>query len=150
MSTSKFSPGFRLSLFDVLILCAGLIGTVVLGAQIWWAGMMVGFVVLHFFFFCNVFRISRAPELIWASAFIALAGATILTEFPGWIATVTIALFLSSFLIWRETKREDYHGICWERWNPMLEDWWQVRYARSNDKDIAAGQPHPGSESKSG
>lgn len=132
MGTSTFSPGFRLSLFDVLILCAGLIGSIILGTQISWAGMIVGFVVLHFFLFCNVFRMSRPPELLWASAFIGLAGATILIEFPGWIATPIIAIALSSFLIWRETKREDYHGICWKRWNPSLPDWWESRHVTTN------------------
>lgn len=133
MNRSTFSPGFRLSLFDVLILVVGLIGAVVLGLQIWWAGMIVGFVVLHFFLFCNVFRISRPPELIWAMAFVGLAGSTIATEVPGWIATVAIALLLSSVLIWRETKREDYHGICWKRWNPKLPDWWKSHKLATND-----------------
>ena len=91
MGTSTFSPGFRLSFFDVVILFAGLIGAIVLGVQIWWAGMIIGFVVLHFFLFCNVFRISRPPELVWAAVFIVLSGFTILTEYPGWIATPIIS-----------------------------------------------------------
>ncbi len=146
MAKSKFNPGFRLSVFDVFILCAGLIGAFIFGAKIWWGGMIVGFVVLHFFLFCNVFRISRPPELIWAFVFTMLAGATILTEFPGWIATPIIAIALSSFLIWRETKREDYHGIYWERWNPSLPDWWESRHETSNGEQVGPDQPPTRSE----
>lgn len=136
MGASRFRPGFRLSLFDIVILCAGVMGSAFAGLQLWWAGMIVGLVVLHFFLFCNVFRISRAPELIWAAAIVALAGATILTDYPGWIATPILAVALSSFLIWRETKREDYHGVCWKKWNPGLPDWWQARQKNNNGEPL--------------
>jgi hypothetical protein len=128
MAKPTFNPGFRLSFLDVLILCAGLIGSIVLGLQTGWAGFVVMLVVLHFFLFCNVFRISRPPELIWAAAFVVLGGATILTEFPGWIATMVISVALSSHLIWRETRKPHYHGICWKKWNPALPDWWDAQH----------------------
>ena len=131
MTTPTFSPGFRLSLFDVLILLGGLMGSIALGMRIWWAGMVVALVVVHFFLFCNVFRISRPPELIWAAAFVALAGSTIVTGLPGWVATPVLAVALSTFLIWRETRKADYHGICWKRWNPGLPDWWETHRGRN-------------------
>ena len=110
----------------MVILITGLIGAIILGLQIWWAGLSIGLVVLHFFLFCNVFRISRFSELIWAGTFIVLAGTTILTEYLGWIATSVLAITLSSFLIWRETKKDNYHGIFWKAWNPTLPDWWKT------------------------
>ena len=128
MDNSDFKPGFRISAFDIVILCAGIIGSGVLAEMIWWAGFAVGFVVFQFFLFCNVFRISRAAELVWAAVFVALAGATIITEFPGWIAAIVASIALSSCLIWRETKREDYHGICWKRFNPNLPERWKARH----------------------
>lgn len=140
MAHPTFSPGFRLSLVDILILFVGLIGAVFLGSQILWAGLIIGFVVLHFFLFCNVFRISRPPELIWASVFVAFAGITIFTGFPGWVVTFTAAIILSAFLIWRETKREDYHGIYWEQWNPSLPDWWESRQTNANGEPDKAAQ----------
>ena len=143
MGTSTFSPGFRLSSFDVVILVAGLIGALLLGAQIWWAGLIIGFVALHFFLFCNIFRISRVPELIWAVAFVVLAGLTILTDFPGWLATSVIAIALSSFLIWRETKKPDYHGVCWEKWNPSLPSWWESHNTTTNGEQDATPNARP-------
>src|SRR6476646_9700374 len=83
----RFKPGFQLSVLDVIVLIAGTWGSWFMGREVWWAGVMVGFVVGHFFLFCNVFRISRASELIWAAAVVILSGATIAMGFPGWPAT---------------------------------------------------------------
>ena len=124
MNEARFRPGFRLSVFDGVILLAGLIGGLVAGRQAWWAGATVGFVVLHFFLFCNVFRIPRVPELIWAGVFLVLAGSTILFEVPGWGMTFGLSLVCSSALIWKATRRKDYHGVFWERRNPGLREWW--------------------------
>ncbi len=124
MTNRQFKPGFRISIYDAMILCAGTVGGILIGTNIWWAGFSVAFVLLHFFLFCNVFRISRSPELIWAGAFILLAGSTILTGLPGWIVAILCSLALSSYFIWRETKKHSYHGIFWEQWNPDLRSWW--------------------------
>jgi hypothetical protein len=99
-------------------------GGILLGTNIWWAGFAVAFVVLHFFLFCNVFRISRSAELFWAGAFLLLAGSTLLTGLPGWVAVILGSIALSSYFIWRETKKPSYRGICWKQWNPDLRGWW--------------------------
>jgi len=122
--TQEFKPGFRISIIEGMILCAGIVGGSLLGKYIWWAGFAVAFVVLHFFLFCNVFRIRRSPELIWAGVFLLLSGSTILTGLPGWVAAILGSIALSSYFIWRESKDPSYHGVCWERWNPDLRSWW--------------------------
>lgn len=124
MSKPSFSPGFFISLVDIVVLFAGLIGAISLGFQAWWAGFIIGFVVFHFFLFCNVFRIPRASELIWAFVFFVLAGSTILTNTPGWSVTFIASMVLSSFLVWKATKGDAYHGICWRIWNPNLKERW--------------------------
>lgn len=120
-----FKPGFRLSVPDVLVLLAGGAGAWLLWRELWWAGLVVAFVVGHFFFFCNVFRIARGPELVWAGTFVLLCSATILTEFPGWTMTITLSLLLTLMLIVREMRRPSYHGIGWQRVNPDLRRWWE-------------------------
>ena len=127
--TATFAPGFRLSRFDILILSTGIIGSAFAATQAWWAGAIIGFVVLHFFLFCNVFRIARKPELIWAAAFLLLAGSTILTGVPGWITAFPLSGALSIFLIWKETKNPGYHGIAWNHWNPNLPTWWEQKHS---------------------
>lgn len=124
-SDTSFKPGSRLSLFDVVVLIAGMIGAFVVGTQVWWAGLVIGFVVGHFFLFCNVFRIARKPELIWAAVFTVLTGSTVLTGMPGWIATFALSFFVAVVLIYLETKKPHYHGIGWQRINPGLREWWE-------------------------
>ena len=125
---STFKPGFRISLFDVVMLIAGMIGAVVAGSQVWWAGLVIGFVVGHFFLFCNVFRIARKPELIWAAVFVVLTSSTVLTQMPGWTVTFILSFLVAVVLIYLETKKPHYHGIGWQRINPGLREWWNTNH----------------------
>jgi hypothetical protein len=131
MSQPSFRPGFQFSTLDFVVLCLGAVGAYLLGTVMWWAGAAVVFVVLHFFLFCNVFRITRASELIWAATFLLLSPLTLLTNLPGWPMFFIACVCLSTFLIWRETKQKHYHGICWQRWNPGLPEWWEDNDRRS-------------------
>ncbi len=122
-----FSPGFRISMRDALILSGGVAGTIMLGSKLWQAGVIVGFSVGHFFLFCNVFRIERKPELYWAAVFISLTTATVATGFPGWTGTLGVSLAVSASLIVLEMRKPSYHGIGWKHINPNLRTWWQER-----------------------
>lgn len=125
--TRDFTPGFRLSAQDVVVLALGLAGTWALSLHVaWWAGLIVGFVVGHFFLFCNVFRISRAAELLWAAVFVMLSGATLITEHPGWPVTIPVSLLLTVALVVLEMRKPSYHGIAWQRINPLLHTWWEA------------------------
>jgi hypothetical protein len=87
----------------------------------------VGFVLGHFFLFCNVFRIPRRSELIWAASFVFLCVSTITTGIPGWTWTIIISLVVTVMLIWMEMKKPSYHGILWKQINPGLQEWWEKR-----------------------
>ncbi|OAI57177.1 hypothetical protein AYO49_02635 [Verrucomicrobiaceae bacterium SCGC AG-212-N21] len=123
---STFAPGFRFSLLDLFVLVAAAVGTWLVGRELWWAGMLIGFVVGHFFLFCNVFRISRGAELVWAGIFLVLAGTNIATDFPGWPVTFAATLITTIMLIAREMRQPWYHGIAWQRFNPNLCTWWEA------------------------
>src|ERR1022692_2647369 len=111
MQHANFAPGFRLSLTDVLMLVVGTIGALALGFITWWGGFVVGFVLAHFFLFCNVFRLARPLELAWSGAFVLLAVGTVALEFPGWIITASISLCISILVIVVEMRKPSYHGI---------------------------------------
>lgn len=127
----EFRPGFRFSKFDGAVLGVGAvlaIGIVGFGQPL--AAGVVAFVLGHFFLFCNVFRIARTPELIWAVAFFALATAAMLSDRPlfAWSLAFGLSIGIAAILITRETRQPHYHGIGWQRINPRLQDWWnQVR-----------------------
>lgn len=124
MKDPDFKPGFRLAAFDIAVLVAG--GALGLGAwstQPLFSGI-IAFSVGHFFLFCNVFRIRRSYELIWAAVFVFLCLINRWIGQPGWPAIFGVSAVLSGSLIARSTRLIDYHGILWKRFNPGLEDWW--------------------------
>jgi hypothetical protein len=118
----KFSPGFRFSLIDSAVLAAGIALAVIGTKEIAIISLAA---VGHFFLFCNVFRMSRIPELIWAGAFVILSYCTLSMGKPTWMLTVGSAIALAAALIFREMKKPYYHGILWRRVNPDLPEWWK-------------------------
>jgi len=83
MNLAAFAPDFRFSVVDGFVLVGGVAGTIVLSIFAWWEGFAIGFVIAHFFLFCNVVRMARRLELLWGGVFVALAGATIAIGTPG-------------------------------------------------------------------
>ena len=54
----KFQPGFRLSMSDVIVLVVGAVACAYAMTVDRWFGIAIAFVVLHFFLFCNMVRMS--------------------------------------------------------------------------------------------
>jgi hypothetical protein len=124
MNPAEFSPGFRLSKVDVIVLIVGTCLTVVLGEITWWWGLVVGYVLAHFFLFCNFIRASRPLELAWSGFFIILASGTILFNVPDWTISIAASLCATIVVVWMELRKPSYHGIGWKRINPGLREWW--------------------------
>ena len=137
---SRFRPGFRWSAVDALVLLAGAGGTALLWPHSRELAFICSFVVGHFFLFCNVFRIGRLPELVWAGVFLLLASGTLLAGTPSLFTTASSTLFLSLGLIMREMRLPRYHGVLWQKVNPGLPQWWQSRRT-----DGTAPRPSSGS-----
>jgi hypothetical protein len=121
-----FTPGFRFSVLDAVVLAAGAVGSAFMFSEAPAAALVLACVIGHFFLFCNVFRISRLPELIWAAVFVMLAAATVLTEEPGWSITFGGSFLVALVLIYLEMRKPSYHGIGWRRINPHLRQWWET------------------------
>ena len=118
-----FDPGFRLSLIDILVLLSGAGGAWVLYPHNPNLSIGVAFVVAHFFLFCNIIRMSRIPELIWAFSFIMLSWLSLQFEFLAWNNVLYFSVLITLVLILREIRRPCYHGVLWRRLNPQLPDW---------------------------
>jgi hypothetical protein len=123
-----FRPGFRLSSTDIAVLAAGAVGALLVGRLEFWFGLVIAFVVLHFFFFCNVFRMPRTLEFIWAALFLLLIGSTVTTQQPGWTISFVLALIGAAVLVLFQMSRPSYHGVGWRYINPQLPQWWQARH----------------------
>lgn len=124
----EFRPGFRFSLLDAGILLAGIATVCCAPKEI---ALVTATAVGHFFLFCNVFRISRGPELTWAALFVMLSSSTMTTGRPPWGITISAACGLAAILICRELKLPSYHGVFWKKFNPSLADWWRENRERS-------------------
>lgn len=133
MSNAIFAPGFRLSIIDVLVLVVGTAAIIFLSMYIWWWGFVPAFVLAHFFLFCNVMRMARPLELIWAVVFVGLAGATIATDSPGWLVTAVASLLVTVVVVIVEMRKPSYHGVGWQWINPGLTAWWQANVAKRDD-----------------
>lgn len=120
-----FCPGFRLSVRDIVVLVFGAIASILAARVELWMGAVIGFTVGHFFLFCNVFRMARTLELIWAAIFLGLAGSSILYQVPVWYITFSVSLLATVVLVIVQIRKPSYHGIYWKRINPNLPQWWE-------------------------
>lgn len=129
-STADFVPGFRLSRVDIAVL---VIGAAV--AAVFWRNdpllsCIVTWVVGHFFLFCNVVRMNRRFELIWAGFFAAVMAVSLATGVvASWLAFVMSA-GVTVVLVLLEMRRVDYHGVFWRELNPGLPEWWEANRRR--------------------
>lgn len=129
MKECVFAPGWRFSVVDGIVLVIGLVAVSALAVVVWWWGFVVGFVLAHFFLFCNVIRMARPLELIWAGVFVVLVGATITIDFPGWLLTASVSLLTTVLVVIVEMRKPSYHGLGWQWINPNLRSWFESRKA---------------------
>ena len=108
---SRRPSGFRFSAADALIIAAG--------APVTWLAWRVDrelavlppVVLIHFFLFCNVFRIRRSYELIWAAAFVVNLTAWAASGEIPWPAVLLVQSPVTVAVIAAEVRGERYHGV---------------------------------------
>lgn len=124
---AEFRPGFRLSRVDLAALVLGGGAAYGLFSEAAWLSGIILFTLGHFFLFCNVLRMARRYELLWAGTFLLLAGSTLLWAQPGWRGTYLGSACATVLLALRQLRHPAYHGIAWQRVNPNLPLWWQAQ-----------------------
>lgn len=132
-----FRPGFRFAATDAVVLLVGAVGA----AMAWRIEPAIGIAVLlpvaMFFVFCNVVRMVRTLELVWAFAHAVGCAWRIQCGWPAWPWIVGGSLGLAMVLVGLQLRRADYHGIAWQRVNPSLPAWWEERGSRPGRADQA-------------
>jgi len=119
--------GFRFSIIDAAALTAFaivIVGLRFLGVGLWW---LVAIVAVHFFLFCNVFRVIRRRELIWVTLFLLNLGFWLLLGRLDWFSVLACQLPVSVGVIAWELKTPRYHGIFADRLNTHLQDYLEGR-----------------------
>src|SRR5215831_8577761 len=115
--------GFRFSVVDAVALGAFAGLTLVLhylAADVWW---LVIIVASHFFLFCNVFRLRRSREMIWAGLFVLNAAFWLLAGHLDPVHILACQVPATLALIAWEIRSARYHGIAADRLNPRLNDY---------------------------
>jgi len=125
MRETKFQPGFRLSIVDAAVLLLGIFGSLWFWPRTPWLGFAIAFVVGHFFFFCNVFRVSRGLELLWTAGYLLITFFTLRFHPTEWRSMALLPLVMTALVIRSEIRKPSYHGIGWRRLNPRLTEWWK-------------------------
>ena len=133
MGKRTFAPGFRLSPLDVVVLIAGAVGAFVASGTNPWFGIAIAFVVGHFFLFCNVLRMPRPLELVWAAAFCVLAAGAILLRVPSWPLALGLSLAITISVACVHLRHPSYHGVGWRTLNPRLPQWWAQHIEQSTE-----------------
>lgn len=120
-----FAPGFRIDAKDVVVLVIGAVSsTYVLRIDAFLA-LVIAFALGHFFLFCNVLRMARYLELIWATVFVLLCASTIALGQPHPALAVSGVLLTTLLVSVLQLRSPSYHGIAWQRVNPGLVQWWE-------------------------
>src|SRR3954451_5478253 len=107
-TVARRSWGLRFSMLDACALAA--LGTVAavlysLDNSLWWVVVMVG---VHFFLFCNVFRVLRRRELIWAAIFISNVGMWLLLGRLAWFNVLILQWPVSTGILAWELSTSRY------------------------------------------
>lgn len=84
---------------------------------------LVAIVAGHFVLFCNIFRVARRRELIWAALLVSNVGLWLLLGRLDWFNVLACQLPVSVAVITWEIKARRYHGILADRLNPRLNDY---------------------------
>lgn len=113
--------GFRLSFLDVLVLllaCAFLALMQPEGdSPVWGLAVVLG----HFFLFCNVFRIHRRKELLWAGAFLVNVAFWVKEGRIDWSGVLPVQSPVTLGVIVWEMRGPWYHGVLARRINARLD-----------------------------
>lgn len=107
-----------------MVLVAGAVGTAMAWRVDPWLGTAVLLPVAMFFVFCNVVRMVRRLELVWAAAYVAAVLARQGIGWPSWSWLVAGSVVIAVGLVVLQLRRPDYHGVGWRHCNPQLPAWW--------------------------
>jgi len=119
----QFKPGFRLSAIDIIFIAIAILFCIYFFNIAKSISYIIGIVVGHFFLFCNIARMSRTPEIIWAVFFTLFTILSLKFNLVPLSLVFLASIVLSIMLVFLETRKPSYHGILWQKLNPNLENW---------------------------
>lgn len=115
--------GLRLSKLDCFVIVFSVVATVALWRFTNGYSLIGMLVVAHFFLFCNVFRIPRTPELVWAGAFLSVCLTLLVCDELHPLILAVAILPVTVLVLAYSIRLPTYHGVFANHLNPRLEDY---------------------------
>jgi len=115
------TAGFRFSKFDAGVLVGtGVIAALAAAFSPAFAALIL-FVLLHFFLFCNVFRVRRTKEIAWAVVLIFNMMVWIAAGSFLWWGIALLQLPVTVLVVVLEMRSPTYHGVGARAINKQLD-----------------------------
>jgi hypothetical protein len=108
--------GFRFSAIDAVTFATGAVATVIAWLVVGPYSLLLPFVLLHFFLFCNTFRLGGERDLVWIGTLVV--NACFWNPLTSPAVHIMIQLAITAALIAHCVFGRNYHGIACERINP--------------------------------
>lgn len=126
--TSHPLYGFRLSRVDLIVVSLTMIASFEITRRDLPFAWILACVVGHFFLFCNVFRVRRSYELMWAAVFLLNVAYWMAFHLSlEWLPPLLTQLPFTIAVIAAEIRSPQYHGTFAEKWNPRLDEYLAAR-----------------------
>lgn len=108
--------GFRFSAVDAFIFAGGIVTTIVLWYFVGPFALLVPYLLGHFFFFCNTFRVGGERSLIWVGSF--LANVYFWPQTQNLLIHLAVQAIITLALIVQCVLGKNYHGFACLQLNP--------------------------------
>ncbi len=105
------SHGFRFSILDAVVLLVGAGLPWLLWSPVGHLALLIPFTVFHFFLFCNVLRVPRGCELLWAGVFVVNVGTWVVSGAFTWWGVLGVQLPVTVAVLAYALQLPSYHGI---------------------------------------
>lgn len=102
--------GFRFSVTDLVVIILAMGGALLLWKSQLELALLILFIVLNFFLFCNVFRVRRKWELLWKGIFLTQCIIAQSLDWS-WLWSFGFQIPVTVILLFLETGHESYHGV---------------------------------------
>lgn len=115
---SRSPPGFRFSKTDGFVIALVTAATIALWPIFAEFAFLPAVVLVHFFLFCNVFRVPRRFELFWAVCFVLNVAGWVFANRFSWLAVLLTQLPITLAVIGLTLRLPSFHGVGYQWINP--------------------------------
>lgn len=105
------SHGFRFSWTDALVLAVGAALTWALWQPVGQFALLVPVTLVHFFLFCNVFRVGNRRELLWTGVFVANFTSWVYFAAFSWWGVLVVQAPVTLGIVVAAVRDSRYHGV---------------------------------------